>query len=111
MNRPIDWPFLFRLRRGDRTQDEIAQLLGCSQPTIARIEAGKSVPSVVLWERLARADLGARLPLQRADGDRIVRCPECGELDTRITFDSNGPGAALCAHGHPFYVWPDGRPS
>ena len=44
----------FRFKRGQMTQEELADALGVSRQTILAIEHGKFNPSVVLALRLAR---------------------------------------------------------
>lgn len=46
---------LARVARGDLTQQELADKVGCSRQTIHSIESGKFVPSVELALKLARA--------------------------------------------------------
>lgn len=45
---------LARVAKGDLTQQELADKVGCSRQTIHSIESGKFVPSVELALRLAR---------------------------------------------------------
>lgn len=45
---------LARVAKGDLTQQELADKIGCSRQTIHSIESGKFVPSVELALRLAR---------------------------------------------------------
>lgn len=47
------------------TQDELAKASGLTQPAVARFEAGGTVPTIPLLERLARA-LEAELIVQLA---------------------------------------------
>ena len=44
----------FRFKRGQMTQEELADALGVSRQTILAIEHGKFNPSIVLALRLAR---------------------------------------------------------
>lgn len=44
------------------TQRELASLLGCQQPAIARLESGRIQPDVVTLERIANA-LGYRIEM------------------------------------------------
>ena len=44
----------FRFKRGEMTQEELADALGVSRQTILAIEHGKFNPSIVLALRLAR---------------------------------------------------------
>ena len=44
------------------TQTELARRMGTSQPVIARIEGGGSIPTIAMLERLARAT-GRRLQI------------------------------------------------
>ena len=50
-----------RLQRG-LTQTQLAELVGTRQPSIARLENGKSIPSLSFLERIATA-LEARIEL------------------------------------------------
>ncbi len=45
----------FRRRRGDMTQQELAEAVGVSRQSIISVESGKYRPSVELALRLARA--------------------------------------------------------
>jgi putative transcriptional regulator len=45
---------LARVAKGDLTQQELADKIGCSRQTIHSIESGKFVPSVELALRLSR---------------------------------------------------------
>ncbi|MGZ3768575.1 MAG: helix-turn-helix transcriptional regulator [Bdellovibrio sp.] len=45
---------LARVAKGDLTQQELADKVGCSRQTIHSIESGKFVPSVELALKLAR---------------------------------------------------------
>jgi ribosome-binding protein aMBF1 (putative translation factor) len=54
-----------RLRREElgMTQAQLAAAVGMQQPAIARFEAGGTMPTIVMLERLARA-LGMRLTVE-----------------------------------------------
>lgn len=45
---------LLRVMKGDITQQNLADLVGCSRQTIHSIESGKFVPSVELALRIAK---------------------------------------------------------
>lgn len=45
---------LARVEKGDLTQQELAEKVGCSRQTIHSIESGKFVPSVELALKLSR---------------------------------------------------------
>ena len=45
---------LLRLLKGDITQEELAQKVGCSRQTINSVENGKFVPSIKLVLTMAR---------------------------------------------------------
>lgn len=45
---------LARIRKDDLTQDQLAQLVGCSRQTINSIEKGKFKPSIELVLKLAQ---------------------------------------------------------
>jgi putative transcriptional regulator len=49
-----------RFRRGEMTQQDLAQRVGVTRQTIIALEAGKYAPSLLLAFRLAAA-LGARI--------------------------------------------------
>ena len=46
---------ILRVTNGDLTQQQLADLIGCSRQTIHSIESGKFVPSVELALKIARA--------------------------------------------------------
>ena len=50
-----------RIQRG-LTQAQLAELVGTKQPSIARLEAGESLPSLSFLEKVAAA-LGARIEI------------------------------------------------
>lgn len=45
----------FRFERGEMTQQELAELAGCTRQTIGALEQGGYVPSLALAFRIARA--------------------------------------------------------
>lgn len=45
---------LARVKKGDLTQDQLAQLVGCSRQTINSIEKGKFKPSIEIVLKLAK---------------------------------------------------------
>jgi DNA-binding XRE family transcriptional regulator len=49
-----------RVLNGDLTQQQLADLIGCSRQTIHSIESGKFVPSVELALKIAKA-LGCKV--------------------------------------------------
>ena len=58
-----------RIQRG-LTQEELANLVGTKQPSIARLESGKEKPNLSFLERVVKA-LGGRLEV------RITALEEC----------------------------------
>ncbi len=53
------------------SQTELAQRAGMTQPAVARFEAGGTVPTLPVLERLARA-LGAKLSVQLAPSSSVA---------------------------------------
>jgi putative transcriptional regulator len=66
-----------RFDRGEMTQQELADQVGCTRQTIIAIEAGRYAPSLPLAFRLARAfDAGIEDVFQYRDGADREEDPE-----------------------------------
>jgi len=72
-------------KRAGLTQIELAQKMGTTQPVVARLEGGRTLPSMRTLERLAKAT-GSRL---------LIRFEPCSEKRaTGVTRRGQNPGAA-----------------
>jgi putative transcriptional regulator len=61
-----------RFAKGEMTQQELADLCGCTRQTIITLEQGKYVPSLILAVRIARV-FGKTV-------EEVFQLPEDGEI-------------------------------